>query len=412
MLGTGITAYPCAKKIGTSPHLKPHLAGGDTQGLLKDLYLSSGDGYNRRLDAIMSNFECKERCMDDTVHYDEDLENHWWRTIDFLTCVGQAGIVLNRDKFQFADKTVDFAGFRVSETTIEPLPKYIDTIKDLPTPVSTPDIRSWFGLVNQVTNYAQLRDTNSFEMMSLITSKQAIIDAIRHGVEIFDMQKRTCWRVEGEALAVAWGLEQTKYFTQGCNNLVVVTNHKPLVKLLGDRTLDEISNTRLFRLKQKMLLRWFTNCAADATSRHPCSVKIARASVNQVDNAYVMETAIMSSFNQQTNDSFMMPWSLVAEETAADASLLYLMISTEAEILRQWQKWWRNSFDLAGERFIVYTWLRHHRRVSKGGAFGARAPPLEPNAQRKNLRRLKNLRGQIQQKSPKFSKWIFFFFFA
>ena len=43
-------------------------------------------------------------------------------------------------------------------------------------------------------------------------------------------------------------------------------------------------------------------------------------------------------------------------------------------------------------------------RVSKGWAFGACAPPpLEPNAQRKNLRRLKDLRGPIQRKSPKLS---------
>ena len=37
--------------------------------------------------------------------------------------------------------------------------------------------------------------------------------------------------VEGEALAVVWGLEQTKYFTQGCDNLVVVADHKPLAKI-------------------------------------------------------------------------------------------------------------------------------------------------------------------------------------
>ena len=116
-------------------------------------------------------------------------------------------------------------------------------------------------------------------------SKEAIILAIHQGVEIFDLQKRTClrpdwsrrgigyfllqqhcscpsgipdccpggWRItlagsrflssaeqrytaiEGEALAVAWGLEQTRYFTQGCDNLIVVTDHKPLVKIFGDR---------------------------------------------------------------------------------------------------------------------------------------------------------------------------------
>ena len=42
-------------------------------------------------------------------------------------------------------------------------------------------------------------------------------------------------------MGVAWGLEQTKYFTLGCDDLLVVTDHKPLVKILGDRTLDEIT---------------------------------------------------------------------------------------------------------------------------------------------------------------------------
>ncbi|XP_059914686.1 uncharacterized protein LOC132462923 [Gadus macrocephalus] len=216
-------------------------------------FLSSGDGYNHRFDAILSDFERKERCVDDTIHYDTDLEHHWWRTIDFLT----------RRK---------------------------------------PSKCAIIG--------------------------QAIIGAIREGVEIYDMRRRTClrpdwsrrgigyflvqqhcsctsgipdccpggWRItlagsrflssaeqhyaaiEGEALAMAWGLEQTRYFTQGCDNLVVVTDHKPLLKIFGDGTLDEITNSRLFRLKQRTLPWRFdivylpgkSNHAADATSRHPC----------------------------------------------------------------------------------------------------------------------------------------------
>ncbi len=46
-------------------------------------FLSSGDGYNRRFDAILSDFGRKERCVDDSIHYDEDLETHWWRTWNF-----------------------------------------------------------------------------------------------------------------------------------------------------------------------------------------------------------------------------------------------------------------------------------------------------------------------------------------
>jgi len=91
---------------------------------------------------VFSEFERKERVTDDTIHYDHDLNEHWWRTMKFLRTVGQSGIVLNPDKFQFARHTVDFAGFRISKSTIEPLPKYTDAIRNFPTPSSTTDIRS------------------------------------------------------------------------------------------------------------------------------------------------------------------------------------------------------------------------------------------------------------------------------
>ena len=94
--------------------------------------------------------------MDDTIHYDSDLECHWWRTMDFLTKVGSAGIILNPKKFQFCQKVVEFAGFRISDECIEPLPKYLDSIRDFPTPKSATHIRSWFGLINEVANYAKL----------------------------------------------------------------------------------------------------------------------------------------------------------------------------------------------------------------------------------------------------------------
>ena len=161
-------------------------------------------------------------------------------------------------------------------------------------------------------------------------SKDLIVEAIKDGVEIFEYGRKTClrtdwsktgvgyflqqkhcscalpkgglpsccdtgWRVvlagsrflsaaeknyvaiEGEALAIAWSLEQTKYFTMGCPDLIVVTDHKPLVRLLGPKPLEDVSNPRLFRLKQRVAMWDFTmahlpgrsNSAADATSRQP-----------------------------------------------------------------------------------------------------------------------------------------------
>ena len=59
--------------------------------------------------------------------------------------------------------------------------------------------------------------------------------------------------IEGESLAVAWSLKKCKSFVLGCENLIVVTDHKPLLHILCDRDLDTIDNPRLQRLKTKTL---------------------------------------------------------------------------------------------------------------------------------------------------------------
>ena len=51
-------------------------------------FLSSGDGYNKRFDGIWADFLRKERCVDDILHHDDELEGHWWRTIDLLDTMG------------------------------------------------------------------------------------------------------------------------------------------------------------------------------------------------------------------------------------------------------------------------------------------------------------------------------------
>ena len=62
--------------------------------------------------------------------------------------------------------------------------------------------------------------------------------------------------IEGEWLAIAWLMKHMKYCTKGCKNRVVITNHKPLVKIFGDYVLNEIQHTCIFMLKQHTL-PWF-----------------------------------------------------------------------------------------------------------------------------------------------------------
>ena len=118
-------------------------------------------------------------------------------------------------------------------------------------------------------------------------SKSVIISEIEEGVPIFDKSKPTClatdwsksgigfwlfqkhaqcssteplccrtgWKttlvgsrfthateshyapMEGEALAVADTLVKARFFVLGCSNLIIAVDHKPLLKVFGDRSL-------------------------------------------------------------------------------------------------------------------------------------------------------------------------------
>ncbi|KAK3771727.1 hypothetical protein RRG08_035782 [Elysia crispata] len=158
-------------------------------------------------------------------------------------------------------------------------------------------------------------------------SKNIIITEIEKGVQIFDAQRPTClatdwsktgigfwllqkhcscltkepfccrtgWKVtlvgsrfthaaesryapvEGEALAVTDALNKARYFVLGCEDLTNAVDHKPLLKLFGDRLLVDIPNPRLRNLKEKTMQYKFRmvhipgikHRAADTISRYP-----------------------------------------------------------------------------------------------------------------------------------------------
>ena len=137
-------------------------------------------------------------------------------------------------------------------------------------------------------------------------SKQKLIAAVKDGVKTFDCNKPTClqtdwskegigylllqqhcscksakaplccpdgWKLvyagsrvtqpsesrysptEGEALAVSWALHHSRLFTLGCKNLLTSVDHKPLLGIFKNRSLDSIDNPRILNLKESTL-RW------------------------------------------------------------------------------------------------------------------------------------------------------------
>ena len=82
--------------------------------------------------------------------------------------------------------------------------------------------------------------------------------------------------IELECLAAAWGMLKGRQFLEGLPQFTLITDHKPLVPILNDHSLDKLDNLRM-RLRLKMQRFDFravwvpgkTNIDADALSRAP-----------------------------------------------------------------------------------------------------------------------------------------------
>ena len=376
---------------------------------------ASGDGYTRRMDDITEGVERLKKCVDDSLLWDKTLEDSFWHTMNYITLCGKNGVVFNPSKFVFGADTVDFAGFTVTPSGYKPTARLLDAIRDFPTPTNITGVRSWFGLVNQVSYaFAQSKVMAPFrellktkenrkffwdDSLDLLfkRSKTVITQHVEDGVRAFEANRPTClstdwsktgigfmlqqkhcscslenaphcgpghWKlvfagsrfttesearyapVEGEALALVYGLQQARMFVMGCPNLIVVVDHKPLVKLFSDQMLEKIKNPRLFSLKEKSLMFRFTikyipgklNSGPDAASRYPppsekaslLTALCGEPSTEETEAASRMHESMVASAKIATSsapsDGFRaISWEIVKAECATDQTSLELV---------------------------------------------------------------------------------------
>jgi hypothetical protein len=224
---------------------------------------------------------------------------------------------------------VDFAGLTITPTNIRSSARFLDAIRNFPTPTDITGARAWFGLINQgartvffmMQKYCQCVPktpaccTNGWELCldSLVGSR------FTHPAESrYDP-------IEGEALSVVYALHQTRYNVLGCRDLIVATDHKPLLQILNDRSLSDIDNRRLLKGENSRVqdVPGKKNLGPDAASRHPTS-QATRLPLPgeppELDNFYAMVSRhdTLASLYQHATDS----------DTARDTSTAAAVINT------------------------------------------------------------------------------------
>ena len=114
-------------------------------------YQASGDGYTQRYYAIVEDQPNKALVIDDACQWESSVEKSFYQLCRYIEKCGNNGIILNPVKFKFAEEVVDFCGYEIGPDYVRSSKKFHAAIADLQRPVTLTDVRSFFGLVEQVS---------------------------------------------------------------------------------------------------------------------------------------------------------------------------------------------------------------------------------------------------------------------
>ena len=283
------------------------------------------------MDEALREFKHYRKIVDDIVIFDSNFDEHVAHVKQFLATCADKGILLHRDKVKFAEHEVTFAGYRLSQDGYHIDKSLLKAISEFPMPTNCTELRSFFGLANQISVNTEkvskclqplrplLSSKNefvwcphhsvAFEAAKEILSKvltlafydttrptRIMTDACNTGLGFVLQQKNgDTWRtiqtgsrflsdaetryatIKKEMLGVTWSIRKCHKFLAGLPHFEVVSDHNPLLAVLNNRRLDEIENPRLQRMRTKLMSYHFTarwqkgvlNHAPDALSRSP-----------------------------------------------------------------------------------------------------------------------------------------------
>ena len=180
-------------------------------------WIASGDAYTYRYDNITRGISRHMKIIDDSILWSDNLMEAFEQAGQFLTTVGRGGVVLNKEKFHFADTTAEFAGFRLGDGGVRPLDSFVEAIRNFPVPSTITDMRSFFALVEQCayafpvkkpldTFRELLKKGSGFYWDDTLTKlfvdcREYIAEAIKNGIKTFDGEKITTvesdWSCDG-----------------------------------------------------------------------------------------------------------------------------------------------------------------------------------------------------------------------
>ena len=110
--------------------------------------MNSGCTFQRLMDRVLSGLPFCFVYIDDILIASPDPRTHVTHLRQVLSCLRDAGMVINPAKCELGKSSVDFLGHHVSAAGISPLPERVAAVSNFPPPKNRKDIQRFLGMIN------------------------------------------------------------------------------------------------------------------------------------------------------------------------------------------------------------------------------------------------------------------------
>lgn len=267
---------------------------------------SAPEHYQKRMSRLLEGLDGVLCQMDDVLVFGDTQAQHDTRLSTVLERLQEAGVTLRSDKCEFSKRHVKFLGQIIDAAGVRADPDKVRAVTDMEEPEDVSGVRRFLGMVNHLGKYLPnlaektqplrdlLKKQNTFQWghqqqrafniikkelssppgLALYNSKAETVvsaDASSFGLgavllqrqeegylkpvayssrALTETEKRYA-QIEKEALAITWACERFSDYLVGIR-FHVETDHKPLVPLLGSKSLDELP-PRIQRLRMRLM---------------------------------------------------------------------------------------------------------------------------------------------------------------
>jgi hypothetical protein len=189
--------------------------------------------------------------------------------------------------------------------------------------------------------------------------------------------------IELECLAAAWAMRKCRQFLEGLPCFQLLTDHRPLIRILNDYHLDKLNNPRILRLR--LSIQWYSfvavwvpgknNVMVDPLSRSPVDHPSTSDEITEGPQSLTARISLLDTMEGSNDANPDILLSSVAAATSADPVIMSLCqtvlegfpnekCNLPLKLRTFWQVRSQLSVDaegliLIGPRVVITTSLRH-----------------------------------------------------